>query len=319
MSFQNYLVISRLYVSNANALSSPITIGVPSVTALMGAVHKLQRILNESVYSLVKISGVGIVIHDAKLKTFKWKNKEYLVSEGYPIKKNGERASTIPSPKIDMNISLICRIEDDDFQIEKESCFLKEVDEILRSKLKIAGGDILPAVDKKGEVSNSFLETGHLNYFQSIDDYDYRDIRKVIGSVIPGYALIERRDLIIEEMEKGNEALDSMVDYLAIHHECKKDTDGTVKWNATKKKPGWFVPISVGYQGLTEPEEAENQRAVGYPHVFGENLITLGEYIAINSIKCINHIMWEYAFDKENSLYKCICNGGKYYGTKERN
>jgi len=41
------LLLPHIKVINANALSSPFTIGFPAVTACMGAVHALQRQLNE--------------------------------------------------------------------------------------------------------------------------------------------------------------------------------------------------------------------------------------------------------------------------------
>ena len=40
---QNYLLISHIAVHNANALSSAMTIGTPSLTAFLGFVHALQR------------------------------------------------------------------------------------------------------------------------------------------------------------------------------------------------------------------------------------------------------------------------------------
>lgn len=40
------LLIPRLRIHNANALSSPYTIGFPALTAWLGGVHALQRKLN---------------------------------------------------------------------------------------------------------------------------------------------------------------------------------------------------------------------------------------------------------------------------------
>ena len=42
-----YLLISRLRIHNANAMSSTLTIGVPAMTAWLGAVHALERKLGE--------------------------------------------------------------------------------------------------------------------------------------------------------------------------------------------------------------------------------------------------------------------------------
>ena len=42
-----YLLISHLRIHNANAMSSTLTIGVPAMTAWLGAVHALERKLGE--------------------------------------------------------------------------------------------------------------------------------------------------------------------------------------------------------------------------------------------------------------------------------
>ena len=38
-----YLVIRKMQIHNANAMSSTYTIGVPAMTAWLGAVHALER------------------------------------------------------------------------------------------------------------------------------------------------------------------------------------------------------------------------------------------------------------------------------------
>ncbi len=40
---KNILLIPRIKIHNANALSSPYTIGFPAMTAWLGAVHALER------------------------------------------------------------------------------------------------------------------------------------------------------------------------------------------------------------------------------------------------------------------------------------
>ena len=66
----NLILIPHIKVQNANALSSPFTIGFPAMTAWMGAVHALQRKLNLKDMS-VKFSAVGVVVHDFDLRTYK--------------------------------------------------------------------------------------------------------------------------------------------------------------------------------------------------------------------------------------------------------
>jgi len=42
------ILIDHLKIQNANAISSPLTIGVPSITAFMGFAHQLQRLIHQS-------------------------------------------------------------------------------------------------------------------------------------------------------------------------------------------------------------------------------------------------------------------------------
>ena len=43
----NVILIPHIKIQNANALSSPFTIGFPAMTAWLGAVHALERKINE--------------------------------------------------------------------------------------------------------------------------------------------------------------------------------------------------------------------------------------------------------------------------------
>ena len=54
------LLIPQIKVLNANALSSPYTIGFPAMTAWLGAVHALQRKLNDQFTNLL-FAGIPVI------------------------------------------------------------------------------------------------------------------------------------------------------------------------------------------------------------------------------------------------------------------
>ena len=56
------LVLPRLRVQNANAISSPMTWGFPSITAFIGLMHALARHLQPA--SGLEFRGVGVICHD---------------------------------------------------------------------------------------------------------------------------------------------------------------------------------------------------------------------------------------------------------------
>ena len=122
---------------------------------------------------------------------------------------------------------------------------------------------------------------------------------------MPGYVIIERRELIQEEMKKGHDAIDALLDYLAIHNHCEQDEKGNISWTRKRKTAGWIVPIATGFHGISELAQAKNQRDPDTPHRFAESLVTLGEFKMAHRIKSINEMLWHYQVEKEHKLYLC--------------
>jgi len=76
---RSILLINRLQIHNANAHSSPYSIGFPAMTAWLGAAHALQRKLRAAEHyddlEDLNFLKVGVVCHDFKLHTYKGKNQ----------------------------------------------------------------------------------------------------------------------------------------------------------------------------------------------------------------------------------------------------
>lgn len=102
-----------------------------------------------------------------------------------------------------------------------------------------------------------------------------------------GHVLIERRDLVIQSMQDGKDALDSVLDYLKVTHSSIQDEDGKVTWTSKRKAQGWLVPIAVGFQGISELGHAKNQRDVNTLHRFAESVLTLGEFVMPYRLKVL--------------------------------
>lgn len=286
------LIIPYIKVHNANALSSPFTIGFPAMTAWLGAVHALQRHLNTQGIP-VTFSATGVVSHDMDLQTYKGDNDfvHSIVGTGNPLDKTGARSAFIEEARCHLDVSLV--IQFDNITIEEREDLVDTISHLLHSKMKMAGGDI-----------RSFQTPFCLNSEEGLEE----DLMKVQRTLMPGYALIERRDLMIDAMENGADALDALIDYLAIHHRCEADEDGKVTWNSYRKtfnnKPaGWIVPVATGFHGISELGEAKNQRDPEMPHRFAESIVTLGEFKMAHRIKSIEDILWRY--HQDGDLYLC--------------
>lgn len=284
------LLIPHIQIQNANALSSPFTIGFPAVTAWLGAVHALQRALNATGLT-VRFDGVGIISHQFNLHTYKGRGDfEYsIIGTANPIDKDGERPSFIEEPRCHLEVSLVIECTD---KIVDESHLLNQVNQCLNSQMKIAGGDIL------GFKPPRF----------------FTDFKLMQKHLMPGYALIERRDLMIESMNQGQDALDAILDYLCVHHQCdiqEHNGEQQAQWSSSRKttgangEHGWIVPIATGFQGLSDLAQAEHQRDPEVPHCFAESIVTLGEFKMVYKLSYLSDLLWHYHFNSESQLYLC--------------
>jgi len=284
------LLIPHLKVHNANALSSPFTIGFPAMTAWLGATHALQRKLNSNGVNDLKFVATAVISHDCNLQTHKGVGDyvHSIIGTGNPLDKTGSRSAFIEEARCHLDVSLL--IEYTGVEKDEESLFLEKVAHLLNSSMKVAGGDILsfgPPLTLKIEEGND------------------TDLRKLTRKLMPGYAIIERRELMLEAMKGGQDAMDALLDYLVVHHTCEQDDDGNVTWISKRKTAGWIVPIATGFHGLTEPGKAKNQRDENTPHRFAESIVTLGEFKMPHRIQSLNEIFWRYHVEQEGNLYLC--------------
>lgn len=62
---KTYLLLRQVKIHNANAFSSPLTIGFPAMTAWLGAMHALERKLrcNETLSS-IRLKKLAVSCHD---------------------------------------------------------------------------------------------------------------------------------------------------------------------------------------------------------------------------------------------------------------
>jgi CRISPR-associated protein Csy2 len=291
MISDSFIVIRELKIQNANALSSAFTIGFPAMTAWLGAVHAIQRKFNEiECFAQLEFNQIAVACHDFKLHTYKGRGDFdwSIVGTGNPLTKEGTRPSFIEEGRCNLCVSLIIgcnnlsRFDFDDFETRLES--------ILHSRTKVAGGDI--------------LEFANIEYKKPDSE---NEKQKLLYSLMPGYVLIERRDLVKASMENGDDALDAILDHVALHNVCEKTESGEVSWSIKRKTSGWVIPIAVGFQGiseLVEPGKTFNQRDPSVPHRFAEAIVTLGEFKMPHRLR-FDDAFWHYEYRKEENLYLC--------------
>ena len=104
--------------------------------------------------------------------------------------------------------------------------------------LKIAGGDI---TDSGKQETGSFPDSKPR----------WCELRQCIA---PGYALLERRDVMVNAMNSGMDAMEALLKYTTA--------PGSV-----------LIPVVTGYQGLSPPGIAKNAGQKVYPTVLRKVLL----------------------------------------------
>ena len=312
---RRFLLIPHLKIHNANAMSSPYTIGFPAMTAWLGAIHALQRHLHQNQFTDIKLKNMAISCHQFDLQTYKGSNDftysivskriPLVFDEKYKDKEYGSQFSSkydapltgaafVEEARCHLEVSLLVELQGnldpDDYDV------FKDIVNRRIPSMKWASGDLLTT---KGKFSKVEIYT--------VDEGNEHDIKHLLNRLMPGYVLVERRDLMIQAMkEEGLDALDALLSYLKIMHRSEQDekTD-KVKWTSKRKTNGWLVPIAVGFQGISELGKAANQRDTDTPHRFAESVVTLGEFKMPHRIENLGDVLWQYHVETEQNLYLC--------------
>ncbi|MBL4903683.1 MAG: type I-F CRISPR-associated protein Csy2 [Desulfocapsa sp.] len=292
---KNILLIPQIKIHNANALSSPYTIGFPAMTAWLGAVHALERKLKETDFGDVLLTSMGVVCHAIDLQTHKGSGDYVysIIGTGNPLipktkngnPQNAERPSFVEEARCHLTVSLVIEYEYSGLSIND---FTETIDHILQGNMKMAGGDILGVSPSK-----------------RFSIHDEASKRELLRRLMPGHCLLERRDLMKKAMVDGKDAIDAMLDYLKVTHRCEIDDKKKVKWTSSRKVKGWIVPIATGFHGITPLGIAKNQRDPETEHRFAESIVTLGEFVMPYRIEDLDNMLWHYHSDLEKNLYLC--------------
>ena len=174
----------------------------------------------------------------------------------------------------------------DSSEVEK----LKQLTNSQLPLMKFAGGDLLSV-----KPADSL----------SVDEENEQEVKEALRKLMLGYVLIERRDLMINSMKEGKDALEALLDHLKVMHRSTKDEEEKISWTSSRKVPGWIVPITTGFQGISDLGIAKNQRDTSTPHRFAESIVTLGEFVMPYRVKDLDQILWKYHVEPDQNLYLC--------------
>lgn len=321
---QAILVLPHLRVQNANAISSPLTHGFPSITAFTGLMWALQRKLAQAKIPL-QLLGVGVVCH----------HHQEQVSQGYvrtfnltrnPVDKDGSTAAIVEEGRMHLQVSLIFAVAEKlpsgtasvlvQGGEDRMADWAAQVGEIA-AQMRVAGGSLLPSRPVPGKKVRPWMAL-----LPEEPDQRAQAFRQWRRQWLPGFALVGRDDLLADrltDLRKKDEhatLLDAWLHAARFNHEAlpepdgKSAVEGKVRWGdpLRPKGSGWTVPIPVGYAALSARHEAgsvANARDMATPLRFVESIYSLGEWISPHRLSDVQQLLWHTEADEAKGLYRC--------------
>ncbi|QJD29389.1 type I-F CRISPR-associated protein Csy2 [Methylococcus geothermalis] len=301
------LILPRLKVQNANAVSGPLSWGFPAPTAFTGFVHALERRLGRHLQ--VMLDGVGIVCHGFEAQTSQPAGRRTRVFHltRHPVGRDGGAPSLVEEGRAHLEITLVIAVKQalDDYDGDLLTRTAFEV----AHGMRLAGGSLLPPRNGKR----------YEPLWQCLPDYldgQAETFQKLRRRLLPGFALVQRDDLLRERLAEMQArapatALDALLDLCRLNIEPRATTESApdkVEWSI-RKKPGWLVPLPIGYAGISElyaPGEVANARDGETPFRFVESLYSLGEWIGPHRLESLQQLLWHIETDAENGIYRCV-------------
>lgn len=113
------------------------------------------------------------------------------------------------------------------------------------------------------------------------------ELISLLKLVSAGSVLLDRHDIFIDQMKiSGKDTLDTLLDLVEVTESEEPSSRSEGKPVQTRIRPGWLVPLSVGYQAINKPVVRKNTRLEDgiTPHVYAEAIYSVGEYRSISTI-----------------------------------
>ena len=299
MPHKAILVLPRIRVQNANAISSPLTWGFPAITAFTGlAVALARRVQADSDISGVSFTGgVGVVCHgfDAQVTESGYTHSFCLTRN--PLLSNGTSAAIVEEGRVHLDITLILEVSINDALLndERRAQCAAAIREHLAA-MRIAGGSVMPSQHRR-----------KADIVLIPDDSEKREqeFKCLARQWLPGFALVGRDDLLQPPLQ--NSLLDSWLKQAQLAYRAtKNEATGAIEWKRDERK-GWLVPIPVGYAALSELHPAGSvagARDGSVPFRFVESVYSIGEWVSPHRLHQVEQILWRTQFDADKGLYR---------------
>lgn len=327
--FEAVLLLPRLRVQNANAISSPLTWGFPPPSAFTGFVHALQRRLNAQGLDL-RFGSVGIVCHQFEPQTYQPPGRYTQVFSltRNPLDKDGNTQAIVEEGRTHLEVSLVITVSGDGcpFNDAEQSALAVQVLHQAEG-MRLAGGSLLPHPQRRKYAARWVDWPTNKQDQASV----FAQLRPRLA---PGFVLVSRAQLLADHVTKMQQtqpeatALDALLDLCALHHTPpanaasadnsssapsadapEDDSDAAQsanEWTVSRRESGWLVPLPVGYAAISPlyaSGEVKNARDNDTPFRFVESVLSLGEWRGPHRVKSLYEMLWVHHAQPEAGLY----------------
>jgi len=300
------LILRNIRVENANAIAG-LTWGFPAISNFLGFVHALSRKLPTDLK--LDLDGCGVICHNRQIQSYQprgWGDYVFALTRN-PLTKKAKSPSFNEEGRMHMTVSLlipIAGILDD----RSEPKVLEPLIEQLALSQRLAGGTI--------------ISIGAVEILEPPEDFEGLQLfeRKQLRKLLPGFALVQRPDLLAEHtrqsvtQDPAAESLDAWLDFSAIKFQAELP-DGVVdeqtpaEWRYIPKPGGgWLVPIATGYRGISdlyEPGQVVRSRDSTTPFRFVESVYSVGEWLSPHRVTNLKQLIWRYHAEPATGWYLC--------------
>lgn len=259
------LILRNVRVQAANCVAG-LTYGFPAITQFLGFTHALSRKI-EPIHALT-LHETAIVAHSVQVLAAGDYTKSFGLTRN-PLNKYGKPSPFNEEGRMHMTITLVIRVHG----------VIKNVD-VGAAALAATVADLVPDMPLAGGRVN---EIGSV---QVISEPSDKKLRRLLYSMLPGFVLTSA------EPEED----DPLTDFLNASA-LRYTADESGQWARVQGKPGYRVPLCVGYRAVApvyEPGTVKESRAPQYPFTLVEPVHALGEWKSPQRLRDLDEALWRY-------------------------
>lgn len=308
--FGHLVVLPHLRVQNANAISSPLIHGFPSMTAFLGLMWALQRKVH-AVGLTIRFKAVGVVCHDHQEQSTRGGFVRTFHLSRNPVGKDGGSAPIVEEGRIHLEVSLVFAVDAPEWgqDVDARAGDLATLADLVAG-IRIAGGSVLPVAQPWRHRHRPWT----LDLSGTAQDRSAL-FRKARMRLLPGFALVGRDDLLeqrVQDMQRDDPNAGRLEAWLSLARidwrwSPPQDSDKG-GWHNDRTGKGWIVPIPVGYGALGEvqpPGSVANARDATTSFRFVESLYSVGEWISPHRLAEAERLLWYADTRTDTGVYRC--------------